>query len=306
MIVWNKSLEMGVESLDQEHQELFHISRQMLERMDARGHEASTRRFVLREGLRFINGYFDSYAAREEAYMKQIGYEGYALHRMLHDDFRRVQLPKYEKLLEKGDCTKEDVWNFIGYGVGWLLEHVATANLAIVGKGALSQSPKASTDDATTLEREINQLFTATLNIEANAKIVSKKYQGEAFGRTLCQKFTYQKDGKTITLISGIERIFLLDVARMLYGNEVQDETELILSTVESFSAHFWESLSRQTTGYRDHIRIQENRFLVGHTLPDELKRIRPELSVLFTSDKGKFFVACDSKDFFFPEAVVA
>ena len=107
-------------------------------------------------------------------------------------------------------------------------------------------------------------------------------------------------------MISGIERIFLLDVARMLYGNEVQDETELILSTVESFSAHFWESLSRQTTGYRDHIRIQENRFLVGHTLPDELKRIRPELSVLFTSDKGKFFVACDSKDFFFPETVVA
>lgn len=281
MIVWNKSLEMGVESLDQEHQEhqeLFHISRQMLERMDARGHEASTRKFVLREGLRFINGYFDSHAAREEAYMKQIGYEGYALHRMLHDDFRRVQLPKYEKLLEKGDCTKEDVWNFIGYGVGWLLEHVATADLAIVGKGVLSQSPKASTDDATTLEREINQLFIATLNIEANAKIVSKKYQGEAFGRTLCQKFTYQKDGKTM----------------------------LILSTVESFSAHFWESLSRQTTGYRDHIRIQENRFLVGHTLPDELKRIRPELSVLFTSDKGKFFVACDSKDFFFPETVVA
>lgn len=306
MIAWNQSLEMGVESLDQEHQELFHISRQMLERMESRGHEESTRKFVLREGLRFINGYYDSHAAQEEAYMKSIGYEGYALHRMLHDDFRRVQLPKYEKLLEKGDCTREDVQNFIGYGVGWLLEHVATADLAIVGKGVLSQSPKATTNDANTMERELNQLFAATLNIHANAKIVSKKYQGESFGRTLCQKFTYRKDGKNITVISGIERIFLLEAARMLYGDEVQDETELILSTVESFSAHFWESFSRQTTGYRGRIDIVENRFLFGSALPDELKKIRPELSVLFTSDKGKFFVSSDSKEFFLPQAASA
>ena len=184
---------MGVESLDQEHQELFHISRQMLERMDARGHEASTRRFVLREGLRFINGYFDSHAAREEAYMKQIGYEGYALHRMLHDDFRRVQLPKYEKLLEKGDCTKEDVWNFIGYGVGWLLEHVATADLAIVGKGVLSQSPKASTDDATTLEREINQLFTATLKHRGKCQNCKQKVPGGSFWQDFVPKIHLSK-----------------------------------------------------------------------------------------------------------------
>ncbi len=306
MIVWNQSLEMGVEALDQEHQELFRIARQMLDRMDSRGHEASTRKFVLREGLRFINGYFDSNAAREEVYMKQIGYEGYALHRMLHDDFRRVQLSKYEKLLEKGDCTREDVWNFIGYGVGWLLEHVATADLAIVGKGVFSQPPKAGTGDATALEREINQLFTATLNIQAHAKIISQSYQGESFGKTLAQKFTYQKDGQTVTVISGIERSFLLDVAKMFYGDEVQDETELILSTVESFSSHFWESLSRQTSGYQDHIKIGEHRFLVGRSLPDELQKIQPELSVLFTSDNGKFFLACDHKDFFLPEAVGA
>lgn len=295
MITWSETYRMGVPELDEDHRQLFQISEQILKRVKTRGDEAPMRMFVLREGLNYLHGYFAHHAAREESYMRRIGYPGYALHKMQHEDFQNNQLAKYQKIADSGVCSQEDVWEFVGSGIGWLLEHIATADLAIVGKGVLSGPPKADVNK-TALEREINLLLAATLNIEANAKIISTQYAGEPFGRAVCQRFVYRRGEQASTVISGIERSFLLSVAKMLYGDHVEDEMDLVLSTVEEFSAQFWITLSRQLTGNYEKIDILENHFLLAQSLSDELRNLHPVVSILFTSDLGKFFISSDSE----------
>lgn len=299
MIFWSENYKMGIEEFDREHEKIFEIAESLLERVRSRGDEADMRLFIIREGLKYLHSYFERHARKEEAYMRKIGYEGYALHKMQHDDFCHIQMAKYQKIVSSGQCSKEEIWDFIGSGVGWLLEHIATADMAIVGKGVLTVPPVTSIDQAV-LEEKLNLLFDATLNLEPNVKIVSTNYGGEPFGRAVYQKFVYERDGREITVISGIEESFMLDVAKTLYGDSVENELDLVLSTVEMFGARFWISLSRELIGTGSKINIKNNSFLVGSLLSEEIQNLKPTTSILCTSDKGKFFVACDSDQLFF------
>ena len=292
MITWSDNYIMGIEQFDHEHKQLFRLAEQILSKMRLSNRSGSdTHMFVIREAVTYINSYFERHAKAEEAYMRSIGYEGYALHKMLHDDFQNGQLVKYRQIIESGQCRESDVWDFIGSGVGWLLEHIATADMAIVGKGILAQPPQPRMDH-TALEQEINLLFASTLNIEANAKIASAQYAGEYYGKAIHQKMVYQTDKGEVSVISGIERTFLLDVAHMLYGETMEDEVELILSTVQSFGPHFWGTLGRRFAGNDSRISVKETQLLPGGMVHEELNRLQPTISLLFTSDKGKFSVA--------------
>lgn len=68
------------------------------------------------------------------------------------------------------------------------LEHIATADMAIIGKGILA-APAKNSDFEARLEEKINTLLTASLNIAANAKIIGRSYQGEFLGKAVYQKW---------------------------------------------------------------------------------------------------------------------
>ena len=88
----------------------------------------------------------------------------------------------------------------------------------------------------------------------------------------------------------------MMKVAKMIYGDTALDEMDLVLSTVETFGAQFWLTFYRQLTGDDSQIIVRENQFLIGRTLKDEIRKMRPAASLLFTSDMGKFFVATNSE----------
>ena len=305
MLTWNENYLMGVEELDEDHRQLFKLAQQVLERTKTREEDPFNRMFILREGMNYLQGYFARHTAREEAYMRRTGYPGYAIHKMQHEEFLSTQMAKYRKVVESGKCSKEEVREFVGSGVGWLLDHIATADMAIVGKGVLSRHIE-SRSEASALEEGVNTLLAATLNLEANAKIINRRYVGEPFGKAICQKILYEKQGQRIAVVSGIERSFVLYVANQLYGDNMEDEMDLVLSTVEMFGAQFWLSLIQQMTGSTSKIEILENHFLVGQSLHEELRQLHPTLSVLFTSDRGKFFLASDRRECFLPQAAEA
>lgn len=294
MLQWKEHFRMGIPAFDQEHRQIFKIAGQILEIVQAPGIEEADRMLALRQELSLLVSCFSEHAAREEAYMREIGYEGYGLHKMLHDDFRSTQMAKYRQIVERDVCNKEEVWDFIGSEIGWLLEHIATADMAIVGKGVLNR-PAARGLELAAVEREINRLLAATLNIEANAAVASAQYAGEPFGEMICQKIVYRRAWRKSVVICGVERSFVRRVARCLYGDVLGDKPDLVLSTMEVFSARFWITLSRQLTGLDDNIDVCESRFLLEGTLADELRGLEPAISLLFRSDYGKFFVATDS-----------
>ena len=292
MITWNDNYLLGIEQLDHEHKQLFKMAYQILERVQERYHDDQYRLFLLRESITYLHNYFETHVQQEEAYMRKINYPGYDLHKALHDNFRKTILQKYQTLINNNECKKEDIWDFIGTGVGWLLEHISTSDLAIVGKGYLSTAKDHLSLNEANLQNEIDLALTAILNIRANVKIINNHFTGESFGSAIHHKIVFNSPSGHITVIIGFERSFVLDMARMLYGSDVDNETELVMSTLDIFDSHFWSTIGQRFIGDNVPFSLAESHFISSTHLQQEFLNLNPTSSILFTSNKGLFYVA--------------
>lgn len=295
-IRWNKEHEMGIAELDHDHKQLFVIAGRLVDKVqDPKSiADVRVRLFVLREGVQYLRGYFDEHAIREEAYMRKIGYTDYALHKQLHDEFMANTLQGYEKMVERGTCSREEVLDFVGRGIGWLVEHISTADLAIVGRGTLGK-PRLTQINAQVVEREFNTIFASTLNMDVQTRLIDPNYAGAPFGPAICQELTYRRGDRKVTVLAGLENSFLTAAAEAVYGAQLQGMEALIMSTMEIFSANFWRTVgSRFVEGDAEMVFV-ENHFLTQAQLQERYNRHIPKLSLLFDSSKGKFFVATET-----------
>lgn len=277
MIKWSKNYLMGIDKLDEEHKELFRISDQIYNRVMERGDDAKYRLFLMNETLEYMLRYFKRHAKSEEIYMREIGYAGYEFHKMLHDEFYNMLLKKKADIVKRNECSKKEIAELVGDGIGWLLEHIITEDMAIVGKG-------------------INTNLISFLNVAANVKIINRNYQGEDFGKVICQKMVYNLGSRQIVVISGIEKTFLIRVAEMIYGIDIEDEMDLVLYSMQTFGANFWRALGQYFVGNHDLLSLSSNSFIIARSIPEELDMLKPEKSLLFDSDMGKFFIATNGK----------
>ena len=292
-IKWNEDREMGITEFDRDHKQLFVIAGKLLDKVrDPDGIANSrVRLFVLREGVRYLRGYFDQHAIREEAYMRSIGYGDYAIHKQLHNEFQRCTLSSYEKILETGECSREEVMDFVGRGIGWLVEHISTADLAIVGRGTLGK-PRITKINTQVVEREFNQIFASTLNMDIRARLIDPHYSGVNFGAGIAQELVYSRGDQKVTVLAGLENSLLMAAAEAVYGSQLQGMEALIMSTMEIFSANFWRTVgSRFAEGDAEMV-FQENHFLTQSQLQERFAKHIPKISILFDSNRGKFFVA--------------
>ena len=250
-IRWNEEHEMGIEEFDHDHKQLFVIAGRLVDKVrDPKSiADVRVRLFVLREGVQYLRGYFDEHAIREEAYMRRMGYADYALHKQLHDEFMANTLQGYEKMVERGTCSREEVLDFVGRGIGWLVEHISTADLAIVGRGTLGK-PRLTKINAQVVEREFNTIFASTLNKDVQTRLIDPNYAGAPFGPAICQELTYRRGDRKVTVLAGLENSFLTAAAEAVYGAQLQGMEALIISTMEIFRTPRW-SLWRTTSSPR-------------------------------------------------------
>lgn len=117
MLRWKDSYLMGIEQFDHEHRQLFSLAESILKRVRERGHEPETRLLIVRESLIYLKNYFERHARQEEEYMRQIQYEGYGLHKQLHDSFHTMLQEKYQIIVDRGRCDREEILEFIGTGI---------------------------------------------------------------------------------------------------------------------------------------------------------------------------------------------
>ena len=146
------------------------------------------------------------------------------------------------------------------------------------------------------LKNVINTNLISFLNVAANVKIINRNYQGENFGKVICQKMVYNLGSRQIVVISGIEKTFLIRVAEMIYGVDIEDEMDLVLYSMQTFGANFWRSIGQYFVGNHDLLSLSSNSFIVASSIPEELDMLKPEKSLLFDSDMGKFFIASNGK----------
>ena len=295
MIKWSKNYLMGIDKLDEEHKELFRISDQIYNKVMERGDDAKYRLFLMNETLEYMLRYFKRHAKSEEIYMREIGYAGYEFHKMLHDELYNMLLKKKADIVKRNECSKKEISELVGDGIGWLLEHIITEDMAIVGKG-ISAISSHNSDFEEQLKNVINTNLISFLNVAANVKIINRNYQGEDFGKVICQKMVYNLGSRQIVVISGIEKTFLIRVAEMIYGTDIEDEMDLVLYSMQTFGANFWRSIGQYFVGNHDLLSLSSNSFIIARSIPEELDMLKPEKSLLFDSDMGKFFIATNGK----------
>lgn len=295
LIKWSKNYLMGIDKLDEEHKELFRISDQIYNKVMERGDDAKYRLFLMNETLEYMLRYFKRHAKGEEIYMREIGYAGYEFHKMLHDELYNMLLKKKADIVKRNECSKKEIAELVGDGIGWLLEHIITEDMAIVGKG-ISAISSYNSDFEEQLKNVINTNLISFLNVTANVKIINRNYQGEDFGKVICQKMVYNLGSRQIVVISGIEKTFLIRVAEMIYGTDIEDEMDLVLYSMQTFGANFWRSIGQYFVGNHDLLSLSSNSFIIARSIPEELDMLKPEKSLLFDSDMGKFFIATNGK----------
>lgn len=295
LIKWSKNYLMGIDKLDEEHKELFRISDQIYNKVMERGDDAKYRLFLMNETLEYMLRYFKRHAKSEEIYMREIGYAGYEFHKMLHDELYNMLLKKKADIVKRNECSKKEIAELVGDGIGWLLEHIITEDMAIVGKG-ISAISSYNSDFEEQLKNVINTNLISFLNVTANVKIINRNYQGEDFGKVICQKMVYNLGSRQIVVISGIEKTFLIRVAEMIYGTDIEDEIDLVLYSMQTFGANFWRSIGQYFVGNHDLLSLSSNSFIIARSIPEELDMLKPEKSLLFDSDMGKFFIATNGK----------
>ena len=295
LIKWSKNYLMGIDKLDEEHKELFRISDQIYNKVMERGDDAKYRLFLMNETLEYMLRYFKRHAKSEEIYMREIGYAGYEFHKMLHDELYNMLLKKKADIVKRNECSKKEIAELVGDGIGWLLEHIITEDMAIVGKG-ISAISSYNSDFEEQLKNVINTNLISFLNVTANVKIINRNYQGEDFGKVICQKMVYNLGSRQIVVISGIEKTFLIRVAEMIYGVDIEDEMDLVLYSMQTFGANFWRSIGQYFVGNHDLLSLSSNSFIIARSIPEELDMLKPEKSLLFDSDMGKFFIATNGK----------
>lgn len=295
LIKWSKNYLMGIDKLDEEHKELFRISDQIYNKVMERGDDAKYRLFLMNETLEYMLRYFKRHAKSEEIYMREIGYAGYEFHKMLHDELYNMLLKKKADIVKRNECSKKEIAELVGDGIGWLLEHIITEDMAIVGKG-ISAISSYNSDFEEQLKNVINTNLISFLNVTANVKIINRNYQGEDFGKVICQKMVYNLGSRQIVVISGIEKTFLIRVAEMIYGTDIEDEMDLVLYSMQIFGANFWRSIGQYFVGNHDLLSLSSNSFIIARSIPEELDMLKPEKSLLFDSDMGKFFIATNGK----------
>lgn len=174
---WRDDYNIGVESIDREHKQLFTIINKLYE-LEKEGRNSKR---TCKEGLTFFKAHATTHFENEEKYMESIHYERLEQHRKIHQGFRDDTLPALEKELERSNYSEKAVEHFLGVCIGWLVSHTLTEDVAITGKYSVNRWQQLFTDDASeNVKTVIIQLLFDMLHLEAS--LISDTYSGEMFG----------------------------------------------------------------------------------------------------------------------------
>lgn len=288
---WDKKYELGVNSIDKEHKQLFSIVKKLLDMIE----NQDKSEFAFREGIKFLNNHTIEHFAHEEEYMRTISYGDYEIHKRIHDNFRTVTLPALETELNEMHYSDSSVRHFVGVVIGWLMAHTITADMAIVGKNAKKWTNIPKDKHVEALEQSVVQ--TSYDIFQLKLKAVSRHYDGEDFGRMICISLTYngKQGGRWNVMLSYEEKLLLTLVGNML-GTEYQNCNDMVINIMRHISRQFVESV-RDSFPILDLFEIEGEQLLTYEQLSKVYEQEPPAFSMLFATGQGYFSFGVASSD---------
>ncbi len=282
-IPWNRRYEIGVESIDKQHKQLFVTINRLL----ALGDEEGKKEWVCREGVKYLKNHVIEHFQHEEDYMRSIDYPDYEIHKRLHYDFQNNTLPSLEEELGETDFSEEAMRHFLGVSIGWLLAHTQTEDQAIAGKRISQWTNIPPEEEIDALEQMIVQLFNDMFQLKAKA--ISRQYGGEEIGKTICFRFVYHGDKKERwEVIWGIEEQLLLKVVSDLMDAQYLKVDDMVINMTRY--------IARQMIGriiecfpHLQALEMEGESLLTYEQLVASFERIPPFCSMLFDTGAGYF-----------------
>lgn len=137
--MWKECYRIGIEGIDRQHMELFHMVEGLLGAIESRAGKEE-----FRQAIEFMKNYVVSHFKDEEAYQASIHYSGMEAHKKMHREFTDAVL-EYEKMLIRSDYDIRTVKELAGTLMAWLIYHVADADQKIAnGEGTAPDNGQGS------------------------------------------------------------------------------------------------------------------------------------------------------------------
>lgn len=291
-LYWNDSLSLGVESIDADHKQLFAILHHVLRLLSFE--EKEKNEFACREALDFLAKYTVRHFAREEAFQREIGYAGYAMHKELHDNLRQVTLPDMAQELERQKFSREAVEQFIGLFTGWLMWHVMIEDQAITGKRSSLWESSGSGDAIEAADAELRVIMQSLLREEA--RLINRHYNGEQLRSPVSYIMNYETEQGKYELVFIADKPALELFARRVLGQSAEVTGTTIFMTFVELSRMMADRLLRHLYAVKQP-QLKAHR---GMAAPDLAKRFKdgfPELSLLWRLKDGVFGLCLTQTD---------
>lgn len=288
---WDKKFEIGVESIDKEHKQLFSILKKLLKMIE--NQEKSE--FAFREGIKYLKNHTIEHFSHEEEYMRSIHYGDYEIHKRIHDNFRNNTLPALDSELNEMHYSESSVRHFVGVVIGWLVSHTITGDMAIAGKSVKKwiDVPKEKHMDA--LEQSIIQTWYNMF--QQKLKTVSVHYDGEDFGKMVSILLTYRgKEGGAWSVVLSFEERLLLVIVGAMLNTEYKMCNDMVINITRHFSRQLVENI-RECFPLLDFFELEGESLLTYEQLSKTYELEPPSFSMLFATGKGYFSMGVTISD---------
>ncbi len=235
---WNKHFNIGVDSIDNAHRKLFSIVRRLVHLSK----DENNGQWACAEGIKYFKNYAIEHFTDEEAYMRSIGYNGYEMHKRLHDDMRYKTLPALEKELTESDYSQESIHHFLGICLGWLTAHILIEDRAITGKTPNRWKTDNAGADMDALENALNVTIQELFRLQT--EIVSEHYSGEDFGTSLIIRLAYRSvDKKKVRIYMVLENSLVLRAVSATLDMPLTKMDKLVMNAGKELSIRIAEQL---------------------------------------------------------------
>lgn len=123
MTMWKEKYRIGVEEIDNQHQELFNRVSDFIKTVRSEG-DWEDKLEKVKETLDFMKDYVVTHFDSEEEFQKKINYPYQEEHKQVHERFKG-EIGKFADKFEKEGYDEELLQEFSGKLMTWLIYHVA-------------------------------------------------------------------------------------------------------------------------------------------------------------------------------------
>lgn len=287
-IEWRDEFNIGISSIDKEHQQLFKI----INKLFVFKEEEKDSQWLCQEGIKFFRGHVLKHFSSEEAYMASINYDGLEQHTQIHRKFRENTLPALEEELERTAYGEEAVAHFLGVCTGWLVGHTLTEDLAITGKRKIRWEKLLPEEELEAMKRVIVQLIFDMFHLES--QLISDTYGGEKFGSGVYYRLIYGKkhEKKKQEIFLVFEEKLLINTIGKILGIQTNKLDSMLVNaaryTARQFVGRVMEYFP-EMEGYE----LKAENLLSFEQFQSIFEKGKMQVSLLFNTGGAGYFAYC-------------